>query len=573
MPPVLIRQTSFAAGEISPQLYGRTDWQKYASAVRTMKNWFATASGAAMNRPGTRVQVVLSAALGQNWRLIPFVYSNDVAYNIVVKDQSMTVYSAAGAQLSLIPTVGAPVPYLNADLPRLKYCQIGNGLFVTHPNYPPAIIRRLSDVSWTYSVIAYTTGQFLATAGGGGGINGSLRSAEADLNAPVMMFWGAGTQYFPGDYKLEDTTGSGDLSTYMALRSNLGKVPHTSPTSWVLAVDGSHPVRDTSWAFTILWLDIYGDQHESGIVWTWSSSCACYTDRPAWIYQPTLQAARPVNFAKIVGYKYYKGKGGIFGFIGQTDTTQTAYQDKGDVPNFSQNPPDGTDPSVYYDTNGAVQYSYPASVSFIDGRLVFAGFPQQLQTLKFSEVGDVFRFDQPLLTRDNGAFFRTIVSQNLNDVRSLVPLRSLLTLCGSGEWSVRGAQGSPITPSTVEAKRASKYGSSWLDPLIIGEMALFNTVLGGGVRDLIYDYASDTYSGQDLALFVRHFFDGYYIIDWSYAETPNKLAWMVRSDGNLLGLTYSKDQQVVAWHQHNSPGATFKATSVLPVGTEHVPWQ
>jgi hypothetical protein len=41
----------------------------------------------------------------------------------------------------------------------------------------------------------------------------------------------------------------------------------------------------------------------------------------------------------------------------------------------------------------------------------------------------------------------------------------------------------------------------------------------------------------------------------SYQQEPNQLIWCVREDGRLVCLTYQREQQVVAWHQHIFGGA------------------
>ena len=48
-----ITQPSFAAGELSPSLYSRTDLAKYHIGVRTMLNWYVHPQGGTSNCPGT----------------------------------------------------------------------------------------------------------------------------------------------------------------------------------------------------------------------------------------------------------------------------------------------------------------------------------------------------------------------------------------------------------------------------------------------------------------------------------------------------------------------------------------
>src|SRR5690242_12767236 len=67
-----IRQPSFASGELAPSFYGRTDLPRYATGLRTCKNFFIGKQGSAISRPGTKY---LGSTSGQGARLIPFVWS------------------------------------------------------------------------------------------------------------------------------------------------------------------------------------------------------------------------------------------------------------------------------------------------------------------------------------------------------------------------------------------------------------------------------------------------------------------------------------------------------------------
>jgi hypothetical protein len=572
----LLRQASFTGGAIQALLTGRTDWSKYGISVRTMRNFFANPVGPAMNRAGTRWLATVGAVLGQNWQLVPFAISNDIAYSITVCDRTMKLYDTEGALVAVV----AGSPYLNADIPKLKWHQLGNTMFFACQGYAPAQLSQVAGV-WTYSLITYTGDGFVSTQGM------SWWAAWPADNAPIgvpvaggamVRAWAAGQNYNQGDYMTLYTLSGFNIETtvWMAL-TNLFVVPadpNTVPKQVVQAVDASHPAKKLAWVCCIEWEDVFGNTRESTPIWTTLQAgeaipIGCYTDRPAKIEPGVLGPARPANFARILGYKFYKGLPGAYGFVGRSDTG--SFTDPGLVPDFTQNPPENTDPTVFYDAAGAPVHSYPTVVSFFEQRFVEAGFPLQPHGISLSEIGNLFRFDIPKLTREDAAFDTGLLSETLNDIRSIIPApgRALIFFTSTSEWSVKGAQGYPTGPTSIDPKRASGYGSSWLSPLLVGDMILYNTVLGQGVRDLEYNFQKDNMVGQDLSIFARDFFDTYSFISWAYADKPYNLVWMVRSDGNLIGLTYNKDQEVVAWHQHDSPGGFFKATCALPRQTEH----
>ena len=40
------------------------------------------------------------------------------------------------------------------------------------------------------------------------------------------------------------------------------------------------------------------------------------------------------------------------------------------------------------------------------------------------------------------------------------------------------------------------------------------------------------------------------IVDVDYAQEPDSIYWAARTDGTLLGMTYHREEDVIAWHRH-----------------------
>jgi len=85
MPSTRTIQTSFSAGEVSPQLIGRVDLRDYRNGAATLRNMISKPTGAVRSRPGLRF---VADAYGQGptqpVRLIEFVYTNGDAYVIEI---------------------------------------------------------------------------------------------------------------------------------------------------------------------------------------------------------------------------------------------------------------------------------------------------------------------------------------------------------------------------------------------------------------------------------------------------------------------------------------------------------
>jgi len=66
-----------------------------------------------------------------------------------------------------------------------------------------------------------------------------------------------------------------------------------------------------------------------------------------------------------------------------------------------------------------------------------------------------------------------------------------------------------------------------------------------------------------------HLFYRYQLIDWAFQTVPFSTAWVVRDDGALLGLTYMPEQDVIAWHRHDTDGL-FESVACISEGDEDV---
>lgn len=89
---------SFAGGEAAPAFYARVDVGRYASSLRTCRNFEVMRHGGAQNRPGSKF-VAEAKDSSKALRLIPFVFNNDQTYVLVFGDFTMRVIKNGGQGL------------------------------------------------------------------------------------------------------------------------------------------------------------------------------------------------------------------------------------------------------------------------------------------------------------------------------------------------------------------------------------------------------------------------------------------------------------------------------------------
>jgi hypothetical protein len=172
------RQVSFSGGVLSPSLYGRTDISRYATGARTLRNFFVSPAGVAMNRPGTQHVTDLGAHPA---RLIPFVVSESESYVLVFVADSMTVavwresesdgrhlFSKSGTIALFDP--GAPTAlyeYSAAELSSMRWAQSGPYLTVCAEGRYPLEIKYTSASSWSAELLDLTAEVFPTQNGAG----------------------------------------------------------------------------------------------------------------------------------------------------------------------------------------------------------------------------------------------------------------------------------------------------------------------------------------------------------------------------------------------------------------------
>ena len=79
-------QSAFNGGEVSPDVWARTSYDKYDSSLKTMLNFYPRFCGGATNRAGTEFIAEVKDS-DTSTRLIPFQFSAEQAYIIEAGDK------------------------------------------------------------------------------------------------------------------------------------------------------------------------------------------------------------------------------------------------------------------------------------------------------------------------------------------------------------------------------------------------------------------------------------------------------------------------------------------------------
>lgn len=501
-------QASFTGGELSPSLYGRVDLAKYGTSLKTCRNFIVQLYGGVRNRAGTKFLAEVSDSTVRH-RLIPFAFSTEQTYVLEFGDYTMRVYKDGGQVVySSGGSAGQPVevatPWAYTDLPLLNYTQSADVMTICHPEIPPQQINRTAHDAWTVTDFVNINGPFLSLNTNTSQI---VQASASTGNITLSVSGGSlfASHHIGQLFYMEQKNYGSPWETGKSVSTNDIR---RSDGKYYLAVAGGttgslRPTHDAD------------DWSDGGVTWR-------YLHSGFGICRITAVASGTSASATVIMR------------IPDESTTTATYK-------------------WAFEAWGGNQ-GYPSCVTYHQQRLVFANTPAQPQTVWMSKTNAYVNFGTSNPVLDDDAVTFTVASRQVNAIRHMLTLDKLVLLTSGGEWIVGGGDGETITPSALIIKQQGYRGSSTVPPQVIGNTALYLQSKGSTVRDLGYEFASDSYTGTDLTVLSSHLVDGYQIEEWSYQQVPFSCTWCVRNDGVLLGMTYMREQQVIGWHHHDTDG-------------------
>jgi hypothetical protein len=213
---------------------------------------------------------------------------------------------------------------------------------------------------------------------------------------------------------------------------------------------------------------------------------------------------------------------------------------------------------------GAGSSGNPTVPAFNQQRLVLAGPVLSPSQINWSQPGSPYNYNISQPTQADDAIQQTLQNTTLNTIQSMVSVSAgLIVLSDKGAWLINGGSaGSAYSALDIVANPQAYSGASSLPPIVTPNDILYVQAKNSIVRDLAYNFYLNNYVGTDISILSSHLFYGYQLIQWAWAEEPFKLAWAVRSDGELLSLTFAKEQELVAWAHHDTQGTYTSVASI-----------
>lgn len=542
---------AFSAGELSPEMYGRYDVDNYGTGCMTLKNWIIMAQGGVYKRPGTRF-IAEAGKSDKLVRLIPFEFSTVQAYVLEFGDEYMRVHKD-GAQ---VLEAEQAVESATEDNPAV--------LEITAHGYSTG------DEVYLYDFAGDDWPQMV----NGRGIKITVLDVDTfeldGIDSTDFGTWTAGK--VARVYEIATPYGEEDLAElYYAQTADVMTICHkdfaprdltrTGHTSWTLtsitfapgvAAPASPSAVATTGSGSVTYNYKITAVIEANYEESLPSSVASCTNNLA-----TSGNKNTISYSAVTGaikYNIYKEKSGVYGYIGSSETT--SFVDQNIAPDVTDTPPRAGNP---FGADGSG--NCPRVVAYHQQRRIFASTINKPDTIWMSRAGAYNNMTTSLPNKADDAITFAIASGQVNAIKHMLPFRTLLTMTTAQEWNV-GSEG-VLSPTTVDAKPETNYGSAETKPIMIGNTAIFAARYGKRVRDYAYTFESDGFDGNDLSVLSRHLLKTRQIKEWAFAQEPDDVIWAIMTDGIACTLTYMREHRVWGWARHQTNGQ-FESVAVIP---------
>lgn len=274
-----------------------------------------------------------------------------------------------------------------------------------------------------------------------------------------------------------------------------------------------------------------------------------------------------VTWAGVSGadrYKVYKAENSqFFGYIGTTD--QTTFRDDNIGPALDQAPPEAYNPFT-------APGDYPSTVTLFEQRALWGRTGNTPNGVWASRSAELENMDRSTPLREDDSIAFSIVAGRVNSINQLVSTTGLLALTSDSIFTVDGdGQGGILTGnSPPSVKRQVGRGASRLSALVVDNVVFYAPSVGSSVRTIQYSFEYDGQKSNDVSIFSPHFFEGFEIKAWCYAQEPRSMIWAVRSDGALLCFTWEQDQGVWGWTLCETDGKFLDCICISEDGEDRV---
>ena len=506
-------QVAFSAGEISPLLYGRTDYQRVQAGLRTCRGFLPLRQGGVTRAPGT----IWRGETRENRRarLLAFEFAADDAVVLEFTHRRMRVWRYS--ELVLVDG-GAPyelaTPYDDSDLDALQWEQSADVIYMVDGRQPPQRLARNGMTDWSIAAVNFEEGPFdLENDDKAVTITASAEAGTITLTAVGAPF----TVAHVGSLMQLRTVDDDEIPGWVSEKNiAIGeRIRYDGRIYESLDAGDTGTVPPT---------------HEEGVVWP-GRGC------PKWRY--------------------------VCDDIGIVRITAVATANSATAAVVRRVPPAIVAKGTYRWAEGAWsnRQGWPSAITIHDQRLVLACTPRSPRTVWFSAVGD-YRYFRPGTDADDSFAYSIAGRSSLNRIVWLQSGARGLTIGALGEEyaSRSGEAGVAIGPTNFAVDLVGTIGVAPAMPAAPDGTPLFIARDRRRLFELRYNFESDASRPVELSLPSEHLgAPGFAEVAW---QSGARLGWVRRLDGSMVVVLADPAEDVLGWAVWPCAGGAVESVCV-----------
>jgi len=611
-----LNQHDFTAGEISDFSKGRSDQDFFRKGLNLAENMLLKSQGPMVRRPPTKfITTTVSSGVV---RLEPM--QPNAAEGYVIEFSANQIRMLRSSDDTIVDTVATN--YLDGEINDLKLDGSIDVVYITHENHPPAILERITASDFQISDIEFKDGPYEPQTDEQELVNLQITSQTFQLRivSTGSPYTGAVVGQYV-EYKQEGVWLLGQIDTVVSvnevvispvsfvakdLAQNAVYHVNTNPTPSLLLSSATTFRTDLGGA----WARILDKQDNTtkwvrmgkyrGFVaptvtqWDYTedgnndNADAIEIDEgPVTFYSAPIDSVitEETNEGVIVSdADLFESPRDIGRFLRLfldrspvvAQITSVTNAREVNVSISSAVPRDGISDNFLNEgrTNnwrfGAFYPgNYPRAVALFQQRLWFGGTPTNKEAFWGSVQNRFFTFsttDEDGVVQANSSIGAILDGTVLNEIKWLHASQVLFIGTEGGEFRVSSSGVlTPITPLDIVAVNESKNGSD-IPPVEIDSTVLFLQLGGQKLREFEFSFQVDKFITLDISILSDHIYKGdLRATEMSFQKEPNSVLWMVRNDGQLVALTFIKEQEIRGWTRHIIGGEDAKVLSIANV--------
>jgi len=554
MAKVKIPFNSFQFGELSPSFLSRVDTQLYQAGAQKVRNLLILNEGGVKKRPGTehiyQFGTTVVPAAEMEIRIEPFIFSDDERYIFAFSNYKLEIFGVTAAGVvdttpaaTLVNNSSANVcPWPAIKLKELTIASSADTMIVCHTSFNPVVIRRTGadtfiarnftfDVDVLDSNVSAPKQPYYDFHAQGVTITPSAFTAGTGrtLTTSSDYFTTANSENWVGKFILVGSVPceitARNSNTQVVVDVPTGGIYRELPPDSVEVFGGIDDVRVTMAlhnlsvgdSFNITRVGPLGGISASNIEGTFTVTQIL--DENTFEYATNHNA----NTSAI-------GGGSVR--VATTSATTEWYEQS------------------YSDIRG-----FPGAVVFHEGRLWFGGTTSQPDHIWASKSNQFFNFNVGT-GADNDAIDVASNFGEFSQIRHLVSNRDLQIFSASNESYIPAFTEKPITPSNVQIKRQTPFGSSFARPQAFDGATLYTQASGAMLGSYVYSEVEQAYNTQNVSQTAGHL-----MLDPVQSasikggfDRAESYLFLINPDGTLSVFYSSRGDQKAGWMLWDTPG-------------------